>query len=340
MIRLASTRRVGLVHGVLVILFLALLSLVAVAPANATMTPADFEACLLGQINEDRAAEGAGPLIMAIDLAPAVREHSQEMSETGFRHTTDAERDAILPDSVTVSAENIAWSSIPDLPDCTSIHDLFMGSPPHAANILNPSMVFFAPGVFIDDTGTWVTEIFFDATAYAPPGEGTFWDDDDSVFESDIEKLVKAGITSGCGDGMFCPNQSVTRGQMAAFLVRALGLPAAPSAGFTDTTSSIFKTDIDRLAAAGITSGCGAGKFCPNDGVTRGQMAAFLNRALALPAADSAGFTDTVGHIFRPDIDRLAGAGITNGCGPTTFCPDQNVTRGQMAAFLVRALGL
>jgi hypothetical protein len=304
------------------------------------MTPADFESCLIDMINEDRASNGAGPLTLAAELSPAVREHSQTMSETEFRHTTSEERAAILPDGVTVSAENIAWSSIPDLPDCTSIHDLFMGSPPHAANILNSSMVFFAPGVFIDESGTWVTEIFFDATGFAPEGEGTFWDDDESVFQSDIEKLVAAGITSGCGEGTFCPNDAVTRGQMAAFLVRALGLPEAPSAGFTDTAGSVFKSDIDRLAAAGITSGCGGGKFCPNQGVTRGQMAAFLNRAMALPSAQSAGFTDTIGHVFKVDIDRLAGAGITAGCGGTKFCPDQNVTRGQMAAFLVRALGL
>jgi len=338
--RLASARHPVTVLSALALLFAALLSAALAAPAAATMTPADFESCLLDKINEDRASEGVGLLTLAADLSPAVREHSQTMSETEFRHTTDEERAAILPDSVTVSAENIAWSSIPDLADCTSIHDLFMGSPPHAANILNASMVFFAPGVFIDDSGTWVTEIFFDATDYAPAGEGTFWDDDDSMFEDDIEKLVAAGITSGCGEGIFCPNAAVTRGQMAAFLVRALELPDAPAAGFTDTADSAFKADIDKLAAAGITSGCGGGKFCPNDGVTRGQMAAFLNRALALPAAESAGFTDTLGHVFQFDIDRLAGAGITTGCGGTTFCPDQNVTRGQMAAFLVRALGL
>ncbi len=114
-----------------------------------------------------------------------------------------------------------------------------------------------------------------------------FTDDDDSVFESDIEKLVAAGITRGCnpkGDGtLFCPNKPVTRGEMAAFLSRALDLPSAKgTGGFVDTAGSIFVADIARLEAAGLTSGCNppvGDRFCPSSRVTRGQMAAFLNRA-------------------------------------------------------------
>ncbi len=69
-------------------------------------------------------------------------------------------------------------------------------------------------------------------------------------------------------------------------------------------------------------------------------MAAFLTRSLGLPAATSAGFVDVTGT-FANDIDRLASSGITRGCNPPAndqFCPDQPVTRGQMAAFLRRAL--
>jgi hypothetical protein len=70
-------------------------------------------------------------------------------------------------------------------------------------------------------------------------------------------------------------------------------------------------------------------------------MAAFLGRALKLGAPSSPIiFTDTRGHIFEGAVSRLAHAGITVGCNPPTnnrFCPDDEVTRGQMAAFLVRA---
>jgi hypothetical protein len=118
------------------------------------------------------------------------------------------------------------------------------------------------------------------------PFVGTFADDDESVFLSDIEWLAAEGITKGCNppyNTLFCPNQTVTRGQMAAFLSRALGYTAAPDAGFTDTIGITFETDINKLAAAGVTRGCNPptnDMYCPNSPVTRGQMAAFLSRAL------------------------------------------------------------
>jgi hypothetical protein len=186
----------------------------------------------------------------------------------------------------------------------------------------------------------------------ADPGEdlggydGSFSDDDDSVFQDDIEWLAATGITRGCNppaNTRFCPEDEVTRGQMAAFLRRALpGLDdSGPVPDFTDTAGSTFAGDIDWLAATGITRGCTATRFCPGDAVTRGQMAAFLRRAL--PDLDASGavpdFSDTDGSTFAGDIDWLAATGVTRGCTSTAFCPNDPVTRGQMAAFLRRALG-
>ncbi len=167
-----------------------------------------------------------------------------------------------------------------------------------------------------------------------------------NIFESDICWLANEGITRGCNpptNTRFCPSDYVTRGQMAAFLVRALGLTASGD-GFTDTTGHVFAGDVARLAEAGITRGCNPPtntRFCPDEPVTRGQMAAFLVRALDLTATGDT-FDDSRGHLFEGDIRRLAEAGITRGCNPpsnTRFCPDDNVTREQMAAFLRRALG-
>jgi Tol biopolymer transport system component len=179
------------------------------------------------------------------------------------------------------------------------------------------------------------------------PGSGSFVDDDGSVFEGDIEWLAATGITRGCNppvNDRFCPNDPVTRGQMAAFLNRALDLDAG-SDTFTDTAESVFSGDIGALAAAGITRGCNPPdntRFCPNDIVTRGQMAAFLVRALGY-TDDGGGnlFVDDNGSVFEGDIDRLGTAGVTRGCNPPVndwFCPSDPVTRGQMAAFLRRAL--
>jgi hypothetical protein len=176
-----------------------------------------------------------------------------------------------------------------------------------------------------------------------------FVDDDDSVFETDIEWLAAADVTKGCNppvNDMFCPDDPVTRGQMAAFLVRALGLSDRLVDPFVDDDGSVFETDIEKLAAAGITRGCNPpinDRFCPTDAVTREQMAAFLVRALGYTDAGGGDlFIDDDESVFESDIDRLATAGVTKGCNPPAndmFCPTEVVTRGQMAAFLHRALG-
>jgi predicted deacylase len=124
---------------------------------------------------------------------------------------------------------------------------------------------------------------------------------------------------------------------MAAFLGRALGLPAAGGDTFSDDNDSVFESDIERFAAAGITRGCSSTRFCPDDPVTRGQMAAFLARAYDLPEADRDYFSDDSGSIFEDAINRLAASGITSGCTSSSFCANEEVTRGQMAAFLRRA---
>ena len=117
-------------------------------------------------------------------------------------------------------------------------------------------------------------------------GVDWFTDDDESVFESDINRLAAAGITAGCNppaNDRFCPDSTISREQMAAFLVRALDLiDAGPGDLFVDDNNSIFETDIDRLATAGITLGCNPpanDRFCPKAAVRRDQMASFLVRS-------------------------------------------------------------
>lgn len=186
--------------------------------------------------------------------------------------------------------------------------------------------------------------------AFALPPGGTFVDDDGNPHEGYIEAIAAAGITKGCNaplNDRYCPDNLVTREQMAAFLARALALPAASKDWFRDDETSIFEDDINRLASAGITKGCNPpanDRFCPNAGVSRGQMAAFLVRAYHLSQGQSINaFTDDSGSIFEADINRLAAAGITQGCNPplnTHFCPTDYVRRDQMASFLGRAEGL
>ena len=180
-----------------------------------------------------------------------------------------------------------------------------------------------------------------------PPPSSGFWDvPDEDTYAGDVAWLAASGVTKGCNppwNDQFCPDQPVTRGQMAAFLVRALGYPRATST-FVDTPGSVFAGEVAALAAAGVTRGCNPpvnDRFCPDQPVTRGQMAAFLVRALGYPSAPST-FVDTSGSVFSAEIASLAEAGVTRGCNPpanTRYCPDAPVTRAQMAAFLHRALG-
>ena len=165
-----------------------------------------------------------------------------------------------------------------------------------------------------------------------------FVDAIESGFRAEIEWLAGEGITEGCVSRRFCPDDPVTRAQMASFLDRALPLAASTSDAFEDDEGSVHEAAINRLAAAGITMGCTEILFCPNDPVTRAQMASFLDRALDLHAASGDPFNDDEGSVHERSINRLADAGITEGCTPTSFCPNDPVTRAQMAAFLFRAL--
>lgn len=175
-----------------------------------------------------------------------------------------------------------------------------------------------------------------------------FNDDDQSVHQFAIAALAAAGVTKGCdatNSALFCPGASVTRGQMAAFIVAATKLPLDPSAPdpFSDIADSTFRTQITALAKAGRISGFTDGTFRPQQPVDRARMASFLVRGFGLtpdPAAPD-GFTDIAGtEPHRANINAIAAAGITSGCTATTYCPSEVVTRGQMASFLAAAMGL
>ena len=159
-----------------------------------------------------------------------------------------------------------------------------------------------------------------------------------STYSEHIEWMLTTGISTGCAPEMFCTHNSVTRGEMAAFLDRALDLPATPTDYFTDDESSTFEISINRLAAAEITSGCAENRFCPDRTVTRGEMAAFLARAFDLSPTGEDHYPDDDGSMFEDSINAITDAGIATGCSSSRFCPDRPVSRGEMAAFLHRAL--
>ena len=169
-----------------------------------------------------------------------------------------------------------------------------------------------------------------------------------------VDAITVAGITTGCqadnpatlqNEALYCPDNSITRAEMAVFIETSLGNPPNICIGrFTDVpVSNPYCGFIERLAADGITGGCTPTQFCPDAPVTRAQMAVFIETALGNPPNACLGrrFIDvtaaSVGEIFCGFIERLTADGITGGCTANQFCPNNPVTRAQMAVFLVAA---
>jgi CSLREA domain-containing protein len=171
-----------------------------------------------------------------------------------------------------------------------------------------------------------------------------------------IERLYAAGITGGCASTplIYCPESTVTRAQMAIFLLRGIhgssyNPPAVGSStGFSDVPPSYWAAAwIKQLAAEGVTGGCGIGIYCPEGAVTRAQMAVFLLRSkhgasYNPPAVGSGtGFSDVPPSYWAAAwIKQLVAEGITTGCSVSNYCPEAPVTRAQMAVFLVRTFNL
>ena len=132
---------------------------------------------------------------------------------------------------------------------------------------------------------SWSNLFIDDVTFY-----GTFADVSDSHWAWQyIESIYNAGVTGGCGTSplVYCPTNSVTRAQMAVFLLKAkygdTYVPPAATGVFGDVPTSFWAADwIEQLAAEGITGGCGGGNYCPDNPANRAQMAVFLQKTFGL----------------------------------------------------------
>jgi hypothetical protein len=203
-----------------------------------------------------------------------------------------------------------------------------------------------------------VTVVAADTNSFTVSVEDTrtgnrFVDDDGDIHEANIEAIAAAGITAGCNppaNDRYCPYQPVTRAEMAAFLVRALGetdnLTSYPSS-FSDLPMDAWYTPfVERLTELGITSGYPDGTYRPDAIVTRAQMATFLTVAFD-HAAERQPATGVFSDVspsawYASDVELAYKLGFTSGCtlNPLSYCPNKPVLRDQMATFLARALGL
>jgi len=175
-------------------------------------------------------------------------------------------------------------------------------------------------------------------------------------FHAFVEKVFRNGVTAGCGGGNYCRPNPVTRAQMAVFLLKGEHGPTYVPPGCTGifpdvecTPAPAFAVNwIEQLFNEGITGGCGSGNYCPDNAVTRAQMAVFLLKAehgsSYVPPVCAGIFPDvecTPTPAFAVDwIEQLYDENVTGGCGGGNYCPGASVTRGQMAVFLTKTFNL
>ena len=168
-----------------------------------------------------------------------------------------------------------------------------------------------------------------------------------------IETLAGSGITQGCSANppLYCPDSQVLRSQMAVFLERSIngsGFEPPPAIGvFADVPPGYWASGwIEQLFNDAITLGCAVGplRYCPENPVNRAEMAVFILRSLNgrdfSPPPAVGLFADVpVSHWAAAWIEELYREGITAGCSvsPLNYCPDNLVSRAEMAVFLGRA---
>ncbi len=168
-----------------------------------------------------------------------------------------------------------------------------------------------------------------------------------------VETVYADGVTGGCNASplLYCPNNPVTRQQMAVFILKAVHgqayVPPDCAGAFADVPCpSQYANWIEQLAAEGVTTGCGNGNYCPLDPVTRQQMAVFLLKAehgsgYTPPTCSTNPFSDvTCPSTYANWVKQLVAEGITGGCGAGNYCPTNAVNRAQMAVFLTKTFNL
>ena len=166
-------------------------------------------------------------------------------------------------------------------------------------------------------------------------------------LEEAVSWMILHDVTSGCAPELFCPQADLTRQQFVIFLWRAGGRPAAPYLGseaFTDVRPGGYaEQSIGWAVANDITRGCTPGdygtpnwRFCPQQPVTRGQMATLLYRHVQ---ADYLGNIPSHSDIAPDDFYAVSVAWLTDfnvipGCDPNLFCPNRPATRAEAAQFI------
>lgn len=177
----------------------------------------------------------------------------------------------------------------------------------------------------------------------APAGGSSGFGDvrSSDYYAAGVQWMVDQGLTDGTTPGCFSPQQTLTRGQLAAFVWRYEDKPASGWHPFVDVDSDAYYADaVGWMYRTGITNGVTAHRYAPNDTMTRGGLATFLWRLAGSPAAPISGFSDVSREAYYAKaVDWMVAEGITRGTTSNTFSPGRALTRGEFATFLHRFEG-
>ncbi len=354
-------------------LVLALLLSVFGTATPAGATPASDESELLTLMNQSRTGAGLPPMVSDGALAATSRSWSSIMAgQNRLFHDSNLA-------AVATSVEP-AWRSVGENVgtgfSTQQLHDAFMGSTAHRANIMSGRFNRVGIGVVHAGGKTWVTVRFLEGPAISgttgldpvleplPPTPirgienacpaGTtltsFLDLLGNTHAKSVGCVVYWAVASGRTPTTFEPDAAITRQQVATFIAQMLessgvSLPSNPPDAFADDDHSIHQLRINQLAALGVVQGKTATSYRPAALVSRGEMATILVRAhrevTGKTLADGVNrFRDDAGSVHEVNINRVATAGIAAGNTASTFAPKNPVTRGQMSTFVSRTLDL
>ena len=211
-------------------------------------------------------------------------------------------------------------------------------------NYSNAPMSNSPSGLVVGSSRVWLIGLSFVLTASllvglaSPAGAVAGYGDvpAGTWYTDAVQWSVDNGIADIAG---FCfgPNTPVSRGETAVWIHNMENRPAAGERhSFADITDASQNDAISWMANTGITTGTSPTTFAPAESLTRAQVATFLHRLAGKPSAPPHGFSDVVAGWQQAGVSWMANTGITTGTSPTTFAPEDTLTRAQLVTFLYR----
>ena len=154
-----------------------------------------------------------------------------------------------------------------------------------------------------------------------------------------VQWSVDSGIT-GVGGFCFGPDDPVSRGETAVWIHNMENRPDVEVRhSFSDVTDASQDDAVSWMANTGITTGTSPTTFAPDETLRRAQVATFLHRLAGEPSAPPHNFRDVAAGWQQDSVSWMAHTGITTGTSPTTFAPEDTLTRAQLVTFLYRYQG-